>query len=265
MKVTILGATGFVGRHLRQHFEAQGATVHCPPRGAELAGNGPLGHVIYAIGLTGDFRSRPFATVEAHVTLLSRVLEQTDWDSFLYLSTTRSYAGLPGPVDEETPLTLLPSADRLYDLTKLTGESLVLAQPNPAARVARLSNVVGANQSTATFLGSLMQELRETGSLTIREDPQSSKDYVDIADVTRALPRIATDGAERLYNISSGVQTPHQQIADLLAPLGRVGFAPNGPLRRFPVIKSDRMQQEFGLQPTPITASIAALIGSAAA
>src|SRR5687768_14738265 len=88
--ITVLGSQGFVGRHVVQELEQRGLPYFAPPREAPLSGT-PLGDVIYCIGLTADFRSRPFETVEAHVVKLRDVLEGCDLDSLLYLSSTRVY------------------------------------------------------------------------------------------------------------------------------------------------------------------------------
>lgn len=259
---TIFGAGGFIGSHLARRLRAGGAKVQCPDRGSERdlsAGSGSLGHAIYAIGLTGDFRSRPFDAVEAHVSLLSDVLRQARYESFLYLSSTRVYAGLPGPVDEDTPLSITPSGDRLYDLSKLTGEALVLAEDRPAARVARLSNVTGPGQSRATFLGAITTELLETGHVTIGEAPESCKDYIDVDDVAALLTAIAERGAERLYAVASGRQTTHQEIARQLSSYGAIEFAHAAPTRRFPAISRNRIENEFDFRPRTISESLAGL------
>lgn len=265
MSFTIFGARGFVGSHLTRALRAAGEEVLCPARGTEkaLAASGDgLGHVIYGIGLTGDFRQRPCDTVDAHAGLLSTVLRHASYDSFLYLSSTRVYAGLEGPVDEDTPLTLLPSPDRLYDLSKLTGEALCLAQDTPGVRVVRLSNVSGPGQSRATFLSAVLDELLSTGQVTIHEDPRSEKDYIDIGDVTGLLPLIATTGQHRSYILASGRQTSHAEIGRELMRLtgGRIAFQTAAPLRRFPALCIDRLGKEFGLKPTRLADTLRSLI-----
>ena len=46
----------------------------------------------------------------------------------------------------------------LYNISKLMGESLVLNDSRNGFRVARISNVVGPSQPSATFIGSLLNE-----------------------------------------------------------------------------------------------------------
>ena len=49
--------------------------------------------MIYAIGVTADFRTRPFETMEAHVSVLCEILRDARLDSLTYLSSTRLYGG----------------------------------------------------------------------------------------------------------------------------------------------------------------------------
>src|SRR5580704_13059050 len=97
---TVFGASGFVGARLAQHLKNATHPVNAvtrsnaPPHGADL------GHVIYAIGITADFRNRPFDTVAAHVGRLAEVLQNYKFDSFLYLSSTRIYRGAASTREE---------------------------------------------------------------------------------------------------------------------------------------------------------------------
>lgn len=249
MRYTVLGSTGFIGRHLVMHLQSLGHDVLAPARDAQNLAGQDLGHVIYAIGLTGNFRQKPDETIDAHVTTLQRLMQGADFQSWLYLSSTRVYGHL---ADDETAhenaaLSVTPGADSLYDLSKLLGEAFCAAQDNPAVRVARLSNVYGAEQSTHTFLGSVMQELAATGKVEIGEDPQSAKDYIAIDDVVAMLPRIAEKGQHRLYNLAAGCNTTHAQISSLLASAGYgVGFRAGAARRAFPQIDTTRLSTEFG-------------------
>jgi nucleoside-diphosphate-sugar epimerase len=201
MNFTVLGGTGFIGRNLAKHLRGQGHDVYVPARDATDLFERDLGHVVYAIGLTGDFRTRPFDTIESQVCLLARLLKQCRFQSWLYLSSTRVYSNLPAGVTarEDMPVPLLPNADGLYDLSKLTGESLCLTHPSPAVRVARLSNVYGSDQSPHTFLGAVLDELKREGRVTVNETPASGKDYIAIQDIMPMLENIGLHGQKRMY------------------------------------------------------------------
>ena len=170
---TVLGASGYIGSRLVAHLQAQGHTVWAPTRGDTEVFTRPLGHVIYCVGLTADFRTRPFDTVDAHVGLLAEVLRRAQFDSLLYLSSTRVYMGAAS-THEDAPLSVLPGdPSYLYNLTKLTGESLCHACGRPGVRVARLSNVVGPGMDSASgnLVADLLRQARQ-GHIVLRSDPQ---------------------------------------------------------------------------------------------
>ena len=250
-RFTVLGATGFIGRHLIDHLERQGEEVFAPHRDDPRILDSDLGHVVYAIGLTADFRSRPFDTIEAHVCRLSRVLESATFASLVYLSSTRVYAGAESG-SEDAKLRVDPTvAGDLYNLSKLAGEALCFTHPSPAVRVARLSNVFSATPDalakTDDFLPSIVRAAVDEGGVRLETAPDSTKDYVWIGDVVRAVHRIATDGAHRLYNVASGKNTAN---GDILGALQRItgcdlDVVPGAPRTVFPTIDVARIGSAF--------------------
>ncbi|QBK06329.1 NAD-dependent epimerase/dehydratase family protein [Hylemonella gracilis] len=228
-----------------------GEAVHAPVRGDASLYQRPLGHVIYAIGLTADFRQRPYDTVQAHVSLLAEVLQRTDFESLLYLSSTRVY-GRASHGREDAPLPMLAQdPSDLYNLSKLMGESLCLHGGRSGVRVVRLSNVVGGDdEDSANFVPSLLREAR-AGRIVLQTALDSAKDYIHIDDVAELLPRIAAQGRERLYNVASGVQTLHKQwVQQLTMQTGcAVEVMPNAPTTHFAPIDTQRIRTEFGYRP----------------
>jgi len=248
---TVLGATGYVGTAVVAALKRTGHPVHPVTRAALpalLETGHAAGHIIDCIGLTGDFRNRPHDTAEAHVGVTARCLARLQFDSFLLLSSTRVYARAAA-THEDAALPCVPAdPSDLYNLTKLAGEALCLADPRPTVRVARVSNIYGPSPPADTFLGALLQEGRSTGSVVLRQSPQSAKDYVSLADVTRLLPLISAHGQHRIYNVASGANTSHAAIALVLRRHAgwHVAFAPNAPTLRFPPIDIARLTAEFG-------------------
>jgi nucleoside-diphosphate-sugar epimerase len=241
MKFTVFGATGFIGGHMARHLRAQGIETETPARGADLKGR-DLGHVIYAIGVVGGAKNKTAEMIEAHATLPERLLREAKFDSFLYLSSTRVYDGLKEG-REDAPLSVLPGAGSVFALSKMMGEAVCLAHSSPAVRVARLSNIYGPGQSEMTFLGAVLRDLKAKKEVTILEAPDSSKDYLAVAEAVRLLQAIAVGGKERIYNVASGAVVTHRRLADTL---GRIGFAPGGATRTFPAMDVSRITREFG-------------------
>lgn len=252
MSFTVLGASGAVGSALVQDLGRRGADVRGLGRDWFRHMDQPWGHVIYAIGLTADFRSRPHETVAAHVEVLSRVLRSARFDSLLYLSSTRVYQRATSTA-EDTCLPTLPSdPSDLYNLSKLMGESLCLSDPRPTVRVARLSNVVGGQDPASdNFVPSLLRDFAH-GQVRLRSAATSAKDYIAMSDVTELLPRIAEAGRLRLYNVASGRQITHAAWIERLQRRHRecqVDVAPGAPELSFPPIDVRRLRSEFGHAP----------------
>ncbi len=252
---TVLGAGGTIGQALTEHLRVQRHTVQAVGRSdlpAFLASGRPAGHVIDCIGLTGDFRSRPLDTTEAHVSVTARCLGGLNCDSFLFLSSTRVYANGVA-TDEDAALSCRPGdPSDLYNLSKLTGEALCLNDPRPTTRVVRLSNVFASDPGPDTFLGQVLAEGRATGQVLLRQAAESEKDYVSLDDVVRLLPAIARSGRHRIYNLAAGTNISHGQIGDALRKRfgWDIAFAPGAPDVRFPRMEITRLNAEF---PPPLT------------
>jgi nucleoside-diphosphate-sugar epimerase len=261
---TVLGATGFVGGHLVGVLRRQGHEVHTPPRAMGQVFDRPLGHVIYCIGLTADFRSRPFDTARAHVGVLTDVLERAAFDSLLYLSSTRIYSHA-SEACEHTPVPVIPTDPTdIFNATKLAGEALCFASGRTKVRVARLSNVLGRDFASENFVFALIREAL-AGQIELRANAASAKDYILIDDVATLLPRIAMGGREAIYNVASGVNTTHGEIVARLVELTGcdVRYLDKEPALRFPPIDVTRIRSEFDFTPTSAVAALPGLVAEA--
>jgi nucleoside-diphosphate-sugar epimerase len=251
-EITVLGAGGWIGAALVAELQRQGRPVRAVGRAdlpAWLAERDQEGPVIYAIGLTADFRQRPHATAEAHVSLLSQVLQRPGIEHLLLLSSTRVYARSADTRETAMLPCLSSDPSDLYNLSKLLGEALVLQDPRPGMKVVRLSNVVGPRQPTSTFVGALLEEARVGGLVTIQQSADTAKDYVALADVLRLLPLIAERGQQRLYNLGSGRNTTNAEVAAWLErQRTRVRFASGEAASsglNFPSLAIERLAAEF--------------------
>jgi nucleoside-diphosphate-sugar epimerase len=250
--ITVLGASGFVGSHLTAYLDRSGHAFQAVPRGAGLP-NGPLGHVIYCIGVTGDFPERPWEAVEGHVCSLLELVAQASFESVLYLSSVRVYAGGSGPAREEDELRLNPvRPGDLYNASKALGETIVLSL-GARGRVARPSNVYGAGQRNS-FIAEVVDEARAEGVVTFRSPPASSRDYIKVEDVARLLVDIALGGRERIYNVASGIGTTNAELGSLISSATgcAIRYAPDAVPSPVPPIDNRRIREEFGFTPAAL-------------
>lgn len=261
MSFTVLGASGFIGSHLVRHLEMLSVPYLAPGRDEDLSDRS-LGHVIYCIGVTADFRERPFDTVRAHVCRLLEVLEEAEFDSLLYLSTTRLYRGA-WSTKEDTDLLVNPlRPDDLYNASKIAGESLCLSCDRPNVRVVRLSNVYGEDFDSDNFLSSIVRDAVRDGSVTLRTTMDSEKDYVSVDDVVGVLPEISRSGRHQIYNVAAGANTTNGELMEVIRrETGcAVEVAEDAATSLFSSISVERVREEFDFSPVTVLYSLDNLI-----
>jgi len=262
--ITILGASGFIGSHLKRHLEASNIPCRAPARGESLRGR-DLGQVIDCAGITADFRVRPYDTVDAHVGRVADIARNCSFESFVYLSSTRLYKDHPSsPARERDDIKASPfGAGGLYNLSKATGEAVALTL-GERGRVVRLSNVYGLGSEPHNFLASIIADALRTGRIELETSLDSAKDYVGIHDVVALLPRIAAGGREPVYNLASGANVTNGEIVEELARLTgcSVSVRPDAETWSYPEIDIALAREEFGFAPSRLLHDLPALVDS---
>lgn len=248
-RVTVVGAGGFIGRRLVERLRASSRDVVALGRTDVVATpREPLGHVIYAAGLTADFRTRPFDTVDAHVCTLSRLLSEGAMTSITYLSSTRVYSNAVSTAEGQA-LEVNPNVPGdLYNLSKLMGESLCLHSGRVPAKIARLSNVVGQRPDPDIFIDQLLAEARACdGRVRLNTTMDSCKDYIDLDDAVDLLIRIAESDETGIFNVASGEATSNGELTSLMTRhLGFVFEVGEQASRwRFDPIDTRRVREQF--------------------
>lgn len=219
----------------------------------------PLGHVMYCAGLTADFQTRPFDTVEAHVGLLARLLQRAQFESLVYLSSTRMYDSLDtAEAHEALPLMLDPAQPRhLYDLSKALGESLCHTVGQGRSRIARLACVFDGIEDADGFVPALLRQVQaarraaqgQPCELAVDSAPGLERDYVYLPDVLRALECIAIRSQQTVYNVASGANVRNAELFDYIERRWNCRLQPQCNTRSTaPRIRVDRMRAEFGWQ-----------------
>lgn len=266
---TVLGAQGLVGRRLTSTLQSQGKAVWSPTRAEqEQLFSRPLGTVYYCIGLTADFRLRPYDTVEAHVSLLSRLLERASFDRLVYLSSTRLYDALGAiHATEDEVLHFSPSDPRhLYDLSKSLGENLCLNFSEDRACVARLSCVIGKQLEDPGFLPGLVKKCLGNTQVSIDSSPYFARDYIDLDDVVALLINIAEQGKHKVYNVASGMNVTNSSIFGIISAMTGCDIqATSSASVEVPSISIQRVCDEFGFDPVGVETILQNLVASGGA
>lgn len=252
---TVLGTKGFIGSHMLAYLQARNISYVAPERGDESIFSKDLGHVIYCIGLTADYRERPYDTVEAHVSLLSRILQKANFKRLVYLSSTRLYDGQKIDIcHEDSDLTFNPANPRhLYDLSKSMGENLCLTASDGRASVARLSGVYDKSAQATGFLSVLLQRLPYEKEFTLNSATGISRDYIHVDDVLDALIKIVDADASRIINVASGENISNQDIMDVVNSYGyNISCQRQSEREKRPACDISRLR-DLGIHPTSVT------------
>ncbi|THD58898.1 NAD(P)-dependent oxidoreductase [Phenylobacterium sp.] len=251
---TIIGATGFVGRRLQARLTGEGWDVYAPAKGDTSLFGRDMGVVFYCAGLTADYDRRPFDTVEAHVTLLSALIQAGRFEQLIYLSSTRLYDGQAARLlDEAAPLLFDPTDPRrIYDLSKALGENLTLTRTDGRGAVARLSNVFDWEAEAPGFLSEWLIEAARTRALNLDSSPHIARDYIHLDDVVAALVAMAEKPAHGVVNVASGETMANGEIANLFLQAGwQVSFARDVSPLSPPTADVGRLRA-LGVDPAPV-------------
>lgn len=250
MKFTVIGASGFIGSHLVSFLKSKQYDVFTPKKGEKTIFSQPLGRVIYCAGMTADFNKNPYETGRAHFCLLLDILEKADFETLVYLSSTRLYDGLTGVVNEQTNL-ILNSQNRrhLYDLTKAAGEALCISHEK--AKIVRLGVVYDRQFNADIFPAYVLKEADANHSIELNSSEFISRDYILLDDVICLLEKITLTGKERLYNLASGRNIYNYEWAKIIKNSKQCDliFLNNKSVPESPIIDISLIQQEFGFEP----------------
>ncbi|MCX4957486.1 NAD-dependent epimerase/dehydratase family protein [Streptomyces virginiae] len=254
--VVVLGATGFLGRHICAAFEEARAHVCRVARGAGrgaaspdvvldlvsatperiaqvLAGAG-ADIVVNAAGAVWgvDEQQMLRANAELPVRLLEAIGLRPRPPRLVHLGSAHEYGRTPpgARIDEE----LQPAPDGPYGRTKLVGTRAVLEAGRSGSVdgvVLRISNVSGPAAPGESLLGTVAAHLSAVRRAGVREGfPQvpplrlaplrARRDFVDVRDVADAVVAAArADVRGEVVNIGSGEAVGVRQLTDRLIEL----------------------------------------------
>jgi len=252
MRLLILGASGFLGAHVRARAVAAGMEVctasrsgpYDPPwhRHADLAGDAPAAiaaliddvapdAVLNCAGATtGELDALLAANVTGVYTLTTAMLLAKVKSRFVHLGSAAEYGRAePGvPVTERTT----PRPAGIYGATKLAGTRLVelAATAGLDAVVLRVFNPVGPGAPRSSLPGKLAAELRlaiQNGTDIRLGSLDAVRDFVDVRDVAgAAIAAVAAPALpHRVLNIGAGRGVPvRAMVRQLLAISGCTGL-----------------------------------------
>jgi len=242
---TVIGASGFVGARLVAALRQDGHDVYAPRRGDPDVFARELGQVIYCAGLTADYAARPFDTVEAHVSLLARLLQDASFSHLIYLSSTRLYdsSGVASGREDQS-LILDPANPRhLYDLSKALGENLCLTVAGDRTAIARLACVFDWSPGAPGFLSEWLQRAANEKSMSLDSASGFVRDYIHLDDVVAALRAMTDGGVTGIVNLASGENVSNAELSEVFKRCGwSVSLARETPRQKAPLCDVKRLK-----------------------
>ncbi|WP_067462237.1 NAD-dependent epimerase/dehydratase family protein [Actinomadura macra] len=240
-RVLLIGATGFVGRHVQARAAAAEVEVVAAARSPEpggrwldlAAGSAAVAETIAdiapdaVINCAGVTSGTPAELVRGNVVAVANLVTALTATSIPARLVHVGSAAEYGEVEYGTPVSesAQPRPYGLYGVTKLAGTELVrsVAETSLDAVVLRVFNPIGPGSPGSTLAGRLVHELRRTGTdEDVRVGPlTASRDLVDVRDVADAVLTAALAPARlpAVLNVGSGRAT---RLRDLTALLLRV-------------------------------------------
>lgn len=264
MMYTVIGGKGFIGSEIVKQLRQAGEQVYVPEKLDDGVFNKLLGTVIYAAGY-GDCASNPMKVLDSNVSYLVKMLEASQFEKFIYISSTRVYMNQQES-HETADLTICAKDNRaLFNLTKLTAENLVLNLVDKGI-IVRPSNVYGLAINSSLFLPSIVRDsiAKNEVNMYIREDYQ--KDYVSVVDVADAIYKLAkTDiQSNEIFNIASGRNTRADTIAKVLTDRTgcKVNWFESNVNETFTEVDISRLQSVIDFNPATIEDDLTSMINS---
>ena len=241
--VLLLGASGFLGRHISKRLDQLGIShirighSHTTEVDGvidlaessqhdidQLVAESRPTAVINAAGATrGSSVELTRGNVVAVHSLLMSVTHIAPTARLIQLGSSAEYGGAAHghQMSEETD----PAPGGAYGFTKLAASELVLQarRLGAAAAVLRIFNVSGPESPATTMLGRLVSELinspEDAATITL-DSLDGWRDIVDVRDVADAVCRAATQDSDvpPIINIGTGVAVQTGQwVRDLIA------------------------------------------------
>ena len=210
MRTLVLGAEGFIGRHLMPQLD-NAIAYHgdiCDLATLDEAVRQAEPEVV--INLAGLFRGTREEMVGVNTTGAINAFRVANayGARFITAGSAAEYGPVPPePVREDR--VCKPTSD--YGQSKLMATEVVL----DLACVFRPSNIIGPSMSKELLLGNVIAQLKSGAREVAVSSLHTIRDYVDVRDVAAAII-ILMDAPPGVRNVSSGVGTSTEALLSLI-------------------------------------------------
>ncbi len=252
---TIIGGNGFIGSEIAKKLSLRGHNVFIPQKEDVSLWRKDLGIIIYCAG-HGDCINNPLKVLDSNTTLVARLLAESNFARFIYISSTRVYMGNETAFENDDLRVLSNDNRRLFNLTKLVTEELLL-RSNKDIVILRPSNVYGVALDSPLFLPAITRNAITTGKIDMYVSPDYAKDYVSVDSVAEMTIAIALKDVieSKIFNLAAGYNVKASEIASVLqAETGCIvnWHSVNNSIEIFPETSISLIQQNIRFYPSDV-------------
>ena len=208
MRTLVVGADGFIGRHL---MPLLGEAV---PFEGDISDLGAFQQVVQdvqpevIINLAGVLRGNLAEMSTVHVGGAEVISSVVGTCRILSAGTAAEYGIVPPrPVTEDFPCAPVSA----YGMTKLLATQAL----GEKATIFRPSNVIGPGMSSDLLLGNVIAQLKSGATSIEVSGLHTIRDYIDVRDVASAIVALMA-APPGIYNVSSGVGTSTEALLEML-------------------------------------------------
>lgn len=209
MTVAVVGANGFLGRHLAAYLADRGWLVKRVLREESL----PEGQLEAVIDCNGDSRrfwanANPIESFRANVAAVAERLNATpNGAAYVYMSTIDVYGAGRGRREATLETKAIdPLELDTYSLHKFLAEQLVAFHARPA-QILRLGTLIGPGLKKNPVFDAL-------NGHPIRQTPDSTLSLIDLDHVALVLEALLATKAKGIFNVTSSRAV---MVSDMLA------------------------------------------------
>ena len=196
-KILLIGMNGFIGSHLKMTLDLHFIVDCISHKNIDGVKYNDY-DVIINCSLHPDLRSSSYDEKKDIDLKASRKFK----GHFIMFSSRKVYGSFDDLITftEESQL----NPDDHYSTNKVITESKIIAERNNFT-ILRASNVFGFEYQRKSFMGYLMNKLKDSGNIEINISPYSKKDFISVFDISAITPTIVEDQIKGVYNFSSGI------------------------------------------------------------
>lgn len=197
MTAVVVGANGFLGRHLILNLLGKGikpvAVVHHRsdqiPDGVEIISVSRISEIktpVETVYFAAGSYDQPFAEIyRSQVVLLKKISEMFPAAVLVYTSSVAVYGRYRGTVKEDSPF----NQPDLYGMAKLAGE--FVAAGHPQHRIVRLASLYGVGVKPDLFIAAIVRDARTKKTITLAGKGERIRNFIHVRDAAELMVRAA--------------------------------------------------------------------------